>query len=733
MNSEYIHHRRSRHDSQVLFSSTQRTMENYQRTFVILKSQKTILMTINQQIQQSLESSSTSDKAVLEFVLNIVIKILKSDFNNLFSNASNALVALQSVVKKGFNSQNTNKYINGCFNALITLVKLPSLIVDNDGGSPEISRMTSTKSQPLIDCSQDGHTTFCRLCNEAIPTELFSIHMKSCSEAYRAQEKIEAIETEAKKLNYMIGKKILTCGWPGDKEITMKYIFPMTAVKIVLEQALSVDPSNSDSYTSLVQVNRSLNCIQCSTKHQQFLVQAKFLMKELIKRSLSLTNATNIMSSTRKSGSKQMGEKITIASFDFIKRISAGAYARVFLGKNKKSGDIYAIKVTKKSSLHQKNDLQRVLDEKDILLQYNCPNIVNFYYSFVGRNNLYLVMEFLPGGDLYSILQNVGCFDELDAKIYAFQLLEALNYLHKNKIIHRDLKPDNLLIAADGTLRLTDFGLSYAGFLNRQSEESKEMIGTPDYMAPEIILNYSHSYTADYWSFGIILYEFLLGSPPFHAETEIDTYRNIITGKIDFSDTDDLTRESLDLISKLLVADPKKRLGANGIEEIYNHPWFKGFNIKEHNPPFKPDLKSKEDCGYFEQRYLFKAEDDFDIQEDININYQESNDELKSFGSVSISRLIEKNESIAQEIANDGRPSENIQEIQHQESSRNMFMGNKNHFNYQFETQKFDMPFNTMARNRPVIGNLVRIDKGRKIMRRCERKPLNNLQAAACK
>lgn len=235
-------------------------------------------------------------------------------------------------------------------------------------------------------------------------------------------------------------------------------------------------------------------------------------------------------------------------------------------------------------------------------------------------------MEYLPGGDLYSLLQNVGSFDEDTAKLYIYEILLALKFLHTNGIIHRDLKPDNILVAKDGKIKLTDFGLSHLGLIDRRNNEElgeteeTTIVGTPDYIAPEILMQKKHSFTCDYWSLGCMLYEFLIGVPPFHADTEEETFKNILSGQYDLSadvGVEDFTEDAIDLIKKLLVSDPNKRLGAQNVDDILNHPWFKGVDPDQEDPPFVPELNSQYDTTYFQQRYSFK-EDDSDIIEDIN-------------------------------------------------------------------------------------------------------------------
>ncbi|OHT09037.1 hypothetical protein TRFO_22194 [Tritrichomonas foetus] len=266
-------------------------------------------------------------------------------------------------------------------------------------------------------------------------------------------------------------------------------------------------------------------------------------------------------------------------------------------------------------------------------------------------------MEYLPGGDLYSLLQECGSLDEHTSKIYTFQIATALAYLHSHGIIHRDIKPDNILISADGTLKLTDFGLSYIGLVGRHIAKedddgnlvkSNSMVGTPDYIAPEIVLNHEHSFTVDWWSLGVMIYEFFYGTPPFHSDTEKQIHDNIIHGRYTFPDENpkqsqndqqqnsqkqsnervgdgdeedyqvEISDVAKDLIRRLLEVDPKKRIGAHGSGEVLRHPWFSGLKIGEIEAPFVPTLRNAEDTQYFQTRYQFNENDDSDILCDIN-------------------------------------------------------------------------------------------------------------------
>lgn len=267
-------------------------------------------------------------------------------------------------------------------------------------------------------------------------------------------------------------------------------------------------------------------------------------------------------------------------------------------------------------------------------------------------------MEYLPGGDLFSLLQNVGSFDEQTAKTYSFQILLALKFLHSNGVVHRDIKPDNILIAKEGRIKLTDFGLSHRGFVDRHANQTEvkiqdeySLVGTPDYTAPEIILGKPHSFTADYWSFGIMLYEFLFGIPPFHADTETETHANIVRGQVDYSESEEFSPESIDLIQKLLVLDPHRRLGANGPNEILEHPWFRGFDLSKTPPPFIPQIRTVDDTSYFQDRDHFAGDNDNDIVEDLKeANKCGTDEDMPDFCSLSFGQLMKQNEEVILKI-----------------------------------------------------------------------------------
>ncbi|KAI4330849.1 hypothetical protein MLD38_029094 [Melastoma candidum] len=334
-------------------------------------------------------------------------------------------------------------------------------------------------------------------------------------------------------------------------------------------------------------------------------------------------------------------DRTSIEDFEIIKPISRGAFGRVFLAQKRATGDLFAIKVLKKADMIRKNAVESILAERNILISVRNPFVVRFFYSFTCRENLYLVMEYLNGGDLYSLLRNLGCLEEDMARVYIAEVVLALEYLHSLNVIHRDLKPDNLLIGQDGHIKLTDFGLSKVGLINstddftgpsissrgfledegpkysnttrREQRQKHAVVGTPDYLAPEILLGMGHGATADWWSVGIILFELLVGIPPFNAERPQQIFDNIMNRDIPWPKVPrEMSHNAYDLINKLLMENPVQRLGATGANEVKSHPFFKNINwdtLARQKAMFIP-MAEPQDSSYFMSRYIWNPEDE---------------------------------------------------------------------------------------------------------------------------
>mmetsp|Transcript_2060 Transcript_2060/g.2319 ORF Transcript_2060/g.2319 Transcript_2060/m.2319 type:complete len:265 (+) Transcript_2060:799-1593(+) len=235
-------------------------------------------------------------------------------------------------------------------------------------------------------------------------------------------------------------------------------------------------------------------------------------------------------------------------------------------------------------------------------------------YIFQTDQKIYFVMNFVRGGELFTHLQTEKRFPEKRVKFYSAQIISAIGYLHEKKIIYRDIKPENILMGEDGYLNLADFGLAKE-MTNRDFTTS--FCGTPEYLAPEIIQNKGHHHAVDWWSIGILIYEMIVGFPPFYHSNQQTMYELIEKFPVKFPDPVKhkipMSEEIKDLISKLLEKDPAKRIGTDGgLEEISSHPWFEGFdfeglNKKELDAPFIPKLSDDlEDVSNFDEEFTDK-------------------------------------------------------------------------------------------------------------------------------
>jgi protein-serine/threonine kinase len=299
-----------------------------------------------------------------------------------------------------------------------------------------------------------------------------------------------------------------------------------------------------------------------------------------------------------------LGIKITIKDFQKIKLLGKGSFGEVFLVKYIKTNKIYAMKILDKNKVIEGGQVEHTKIERDLLVNINCPFIVEIKFAFQDKENLYIITEFLQGGELFFHLHKEKRFTNDKAKFYVAEIVAAIEYLHKKKIVYRDLKPENVLISDTGHVKLTDFGLSK--IFKKSKEKAYTICGTPQYLAPEVIISEDgYDSTVDWWSLGCVLYELLIGRAPFRICLGDSLNEDLYKKKILIPDY--VCEDAKDLITKLLVVEPKKRLGygENGAKKIKHHPFFKGINWDDVwnqriNPPFIPNLKDETDLSYFD-------------------------------------------------------------------------------------------------------------------------------------
>lgn len=350
--------------------------------------------------------------------------------------------------------------------------------------------------------------------------------------------------------------------------------------------------------------------------------------------------------------------KLSLEDFTTVKVIGKGAFGEVRLVQKRDTGKIYAMKTLLKSEMYKKDQLAHVKAERDVLAGSDSPWVVSLYYSFQDAQYLYLIMEFLPGGDLMTMLIRWQIFTEDITRFYMAECVLAIEAIHKLGFIHRDIKPDNILIDIRGHIKLSDFGLStgfhkthdlnyYKKLLEKEQKETTlgvpgtgtikngrnsmmvdaihltmsnrqqmqtwrksrrlmaySTVGTPDYIAPEIFIHQGYGQECDWWSLGAIMFECLIGWPPFCSETPHETYRKILNWQETMVIPEDihLSPEAEDLIKKLLTSSDNRLGRYGGAEEIKKHPFFRGVDwetIRKVDAPFIPKLRSITDTRFF--------------------------------------------------------------------------------------------------------------------------------------
>lgn len=347
--------------------------------------------------------------------------------------------------------------------------------------------------------------------------------------------------------------------------------------------------------------------------------------------------------------------KLKYGDFDILTQVGQGGYGQVYLARKSDTKEVCALKVLNKRLLLKLDEIQHILTERDILTQASKSDwLVKLLYSFQDSEHLYLAMEFVPGGDFRTLLNNTGTLNSRHTRFYISEMFMALDALHQLNFIHRDLKPENFLITAEGHIKLTDFGLAAGQISNQLIENLKQrldkvknldvpymsvserknayraariqepnyansIVGSPDYMALEVVQGQPYDHTIDYWSMGCMLFEAMVGYPPFSGRSTDETYANLQNWRRSLRrpqyDTGEpaLSDRTWDLVQHLITS-PSQRY--RSFEQISRHPYFAEVdwaNIKSQRPPFVPDLEGDDDAGYF---------DDFDNEADM-AKYQE--------------------------------------------------------------------------------------------------------------
>ena len=297
---------------------------------------------------------------------------------------------------------------------------------------------------------------------------------------------------------------------------------------------------------------------------------------------------------------QQNSRELSAADFELVTTLGKGTFGKVMKVRHRQTGDHFAMKVLSKKVVHKRRMVAYIREEKDILAQVNHPFIVRLYAAFQTDHNLYLLLEFLPGGELYTHIYSQGRFGEVDASFYTAEMALAIGYLHSKDIVHRDIKPENIVLDRQGHAVLTDFGLAKQCF---SKSTRRSFVGSSEYLSPETIKGDVQTKAVDWWSLGVLLYEMLVGAAPFNGTNNNDVYQQILHKDLSLEKVKSEAARSL--LRKLLTREVKRRL--RDVKEAKVHAFFAHIDWdlleqKKLTPPFVPDL-SMNDTRYFSKEF----------------------------------------------------------------------------------------------------------------------------------
>lgn len=337
-----------------------------------------------------------------------------------------------------------------------------------------------------------------------------------------------------------------------------------THIKMPMTAPLSLVPEVSgpqDSPGAGTLGNNNINTHQNNSSNHVY--QAQFLQND------SRQGSTASLNSKLPSKSPISKGKYSLNDFQVMRSLGTGSFGRVHLARSVHNGRFYAMKVLKKDRVVKMKQVEHTNDERRMLAIVEHPFIIRMWGTFQDSRSVFMIMDYIEGGELFTLLRKSQRFPNPVAKFYAAEVCLALEYLHSHNIIYRDLKPENILLDKNGHIKLTDFGFS-----KEVKDVTYTLCGTPDYIAPEVVATKPYNKSVDWWSFGILIFEMLSGYTPFYDSSPMKTYENILSGQIKYPDY--FHKDVLNLLQNLITKNLSERLGnlQNGTEDVKNHPWF---------------------------------------------------------------------------------------------------------------------------------------------------------------
>eukprot|EP00030_Apusomonadida_sp_AF-17_P000541 a174975_535.p1 GENE.a174975_535~~a174975_535.p1 ORF type:complete len:388 (+),score=152.59 a174975_535:34-1164(+) len=309
------------------------------------------------------------------------------------------------------------------------------------------------------------------------------------------------------------------------------------------------------------------------------------------------------------------GGRVTKDDFDNLSVLGKGSFGKVLLVRKKDNQQVYAMKILLKSMLIERNQVDHTKAERDILKMIRHPFIVQLHYAFQTEDKLYMVLDYINGGELFFHLKRCGRFPEGQVLLYAAEITSALAFVHSLNIIYRDLKPENLLLDSEGHIRITDFGLSKQ--FKSSEERTETFCGTPEYLAPEILRGEPHGAAVDWWSLGTLLWELLSGLPPFYSQNTNAMYQRILTGALAYPDY--FQPETKAILAGFLTRPVAERLGSTGADAVKSHPYFASIDwakldAKGYKPDFVPPVKGADDTSQIDTAFTKEAAVDSPVE-----------------------------------------------------------------------------------------------------------------------
>eukprot|EP00005_Dracoamoeba_jomungandri_P004596 CAMPEP_0174256576 /NCGR_PEP_ID=MMETSP0439-20130205/5797_1 /TAXON_ID=0 /ORGANISM="Stereomyxa ramosa, Strain Chinc5" /LENGTH=450 /DNA_ID=CAMNT_0015339247 /DNA_START=43 /DNA_END=1395 /DNA_ORIENTATION=- len=346
------------------------------------------------------------------------------------------------------------------------------------------------------------------------------------------------------------------------------------------------------------------HCFKIVTKGREYMVYAddQQTMSEWIE-ALTAVRKAIVGKDTTFEKSKL---KVGLADFEMLKVIGRGSFGRVLMVKFKQTDQVMAMKVLDKKRIIENDELKSMRAEKSILAKLNCHFLVKLYFSFQTPDKVYFVMDYINGGELFFHLQNEQKFSPERTRFYVAQILLGVQYLHDRGIIYRDLKPENILLTSEGHICMTDFGISKEG-LSCADDRTATFCGTPEYLAPEVLLGNKYGKEVDWWSLGTLMFEMLTSMPPFYEEDVQLMYQKIMKEEIDYSPVLEVADEvAVDFLKCILTRDPAER--QSDPEVLKQHPYFAGLDWeamynKEITPPYIPPVSAEDDTSQFDETF----------------------------------------------------------------------------------------------------------------------------------